>query len=369
MKQIKILHTISQINNGGRERRMVQLVRGLYRTGRYMQYIITFSEYIEYKDVLETDAKIIFINYTKLSKIQLFNCLYKLLNNIKPDIVHSWNGGPIDVIIGLLKYKYRFKYVAGFVADGNKLSKYNQTYFIHKFSFLRADKIVSNSRAGLIAKKAPTTKSRIIYNGFDFSRLNTHVTRFDKKKELNLCQQYVVGMIARVSYAKDFMSFIKLAYLASKSLANVHFIAIGGGELLDTCKKKILELQLHNITFLGPRCDIEELLQILDISILFSNNNIHAEGVSNSIMESMAAGIPVIATDGGGTPEIITDNVNGYIIPPADVEKALKLINVLIDNVQLRSNIGIAAKKTIQDRFTLDKMTCEYINLYSELLQ
>ena len=77
MKQIKILHTISQINNGGRERRMVQLVRGLYRTGRYMQYIITFSEYIEYKDVLETDAKIKFINYTKLSKIQLFNSFYK----------------------------------------------------------------------------------------------------------------------------------------------------------------------------------------------------------------------------------------------------------------------------------------------------
>ena len=369
MSKIKILHTISQLGNGGRERRMVQLVKGLDRTGKFSQYIITFSNEIEYSEILNTSAEIIFVDYKSLSKFGLLLKVKQIISQIRPSIVHSWNGGVVDIFLSLLKPVYKYTYIAGFVADGNRLKSLSKAQFIHKLSFYFADIIISNSIAGLHAKNAPFKKSRVIYNGYDFKRLENRVQREQKLRELNIYAPHIVGMIARVSAAKDFNSFIDLASKSKEILPTVHYLAIGGGEMLQECRNRIAREGLENITFLGNRRDVEELLQIMSLSVLFSNDEVHAEGVSNSIMESMAEGIPVIATRGGGTPEIITDSVNGYIIEPKDSSQALRHIVTILKDSNLYNRLSNNARQTIKEQFTLDQMTSKYIELYNDLLK
>ena len=369
MNKIKILHTISQLGNGGRERRMVQLVKGLEQSNKFSQYIITFTKEIEYSEILSTTAELIYIDYKSISKHKLFVNLKEVISKIRPDIVHSWNGGVIDIFLSILKPFYSYKYIAGYVADGNKLGAISKSQLIHRFSFISADVIVSNSMAGLYAKKAPLKKSKVIYNGYDFKRLANRVPKEQKLNDLNISSPYIVGMIARVSAAKDFHSFIKLAYHSKDLIPHIHYLAVGGGNMLNECRERVVRDGLNNITFLGNRQDVEELLQIMDLTVLFTNNDVHAEGVSNSIMESMAEGVPVIATQGGGTPEIITDAFNGYIIEPGDYSCALQHIKTLLNDKEIYNTFSSNARQTIKDRFTLDLMTSEYIELYNNLLK
>lgn len=369
MNKIKILHTISQLGNGGRERRMVQLVKGLEQSNKFSQYIITFTKDIEYSEILNTNAELIYIDYKSISKYKLFVKLSKIISEIKPDIVHSWNGGVIDIFLGILKPFYSYAYIAGYVADGNKLGTLSKSRLIHKFSFSLADVVVSNSMAGLYAKKAPLKKSKVIYNGYDFKRLANRVQKEQKLNELNISATYIVGMIARVSAAKDFHSFIDLAYQSRNVIPHIHYLAVGGGDMLNECRERVTRCRLNNITFLGNRPDVEELLQIMDLTVLFTNNDVHAEGVSNSIMESMAEGVPVIATRGGGTSEIITDAFDGYIIEPGDFSQALQHIKTLLNAKDMYDIFSSNARQTIKDRFTLELMTSKYIELYNDLLK
>ena len=348
---------------------MVQLVKGLERSNKFSQYIITFTKKIEYSDVLDTNAEVIYIDYKSISKHKLFIKLKDIISKIKPDIVHSWNGGVIDVFLSTLKPLYKYAYIAGYVADGNKLDIMSKSRIIHKLSFLAADVVVSNSSAGLYAKNAPLKKSKVIYNGYDFMRLANRVNKEQKLNELNISAPYIVGMIARVSVAKDFHAFIDLANMSRRITPHIHYLAVGGGDMLEECRNRVTREGLNNITFLGNRPDVEELLQIMNLTVLFSNNDVHAEGVSNSIMESMAEGVPVIATRGGGTPEIITDSINGYIIEPGDTCQALKYIETLLTDRTLYDTFSSNARQTIKERFTLDLMTSKYIDLYYDLLK
>lgn len=102
--------------------------------------------------------------------------------------------------------------------------------------------------------------------------------------------------------------------------------------------------------------------------MLFTSDT-HHEGISNSIMESMASGVPVIATEGGGTSEIINDDINSFIIPRHDVEKAYGLLKNLLSDSNYRRFIGNMAKKHIQEHFLLSKMGSEYIDLYNKLIK
>lgn len=367
---ITLLHTISQLGNGGRERRMVQLVKQLAAHGGYKQYILVFDKNIEYTDVYNTGAEIIFFDYSA-KKAVAFRNLRDIIDRIRPDIVHSWNGGPIDVALSWFKFRYGFRYIAGYVADGIMLRRFSQSDIIHRISFACADAIVSNSRAGLVAKRAPMSKSHIIFNGFDYARFKSSKTKEDKRKELGITSKYLVAMLARMSPAKDYMSFINMAELAMKQHNDITFLCVGGGNdtILTEYRQIIAAKALTNIILLGNRQDIEEIIKACDITVLMSNPEVHAEGISNSIMESMAAGVPVIASDGGGTPEILEDGINGYIVTPHDSNAAYHKLCLLQTDDSLRSTFGANAVKTINRSFLLSTMGDRYIDLYNTLLQ
>lgn len=361
---MKILFLIERLSGGGRERRLVQLIKGLSELSEsYETYVLTFSAGIDYEDVFATKARLII--WDSCSRMSLFRFLSKAMHDIKPDIVHSWMGGTTDMIlIPFLKWAYHFKYIAGFIANSNRTKSFSLYNFAAQFTYFLADAIVSNSQAGLAAKHAPKKKSLVIYNGFDFARLTKRLDISKKRKQLNITTPYVVTMVARVSPAKDYESFVALAEKAKKDKMPVLFLAIGKGESLDYFKKRAID----NIVFLGQRNDVEEILQASDISVLFTNDHVHSEGVSNSIMEAMAVGLPVIATAGGGTAEIIDNEVDGFIITPKDVNSCFALLKRLLKDDSYRATVGRNAVDKVKEKFLLSKMVDEYIKLYKAVL-
>jgi glycosyltransferase involved in cell wall biosynthesis len=344
---------------------MVQLARELSRKAEVEQAALVYPSEVQYHEIVGSEIKI--YTHSESSHLKRFREIKDVIKEFKPDIVHSWSDTPLELItLPILSRTKGYRYIAGFVADGNKVSP-GFRGLATRFSFMMADAIVSNSRAGIEAKKAPQSKSHVIYNGFDFDRIKANIDKEAKKNELGITEKFVVSMVARVTRAKDWQSFIEVARRAHEDNLDVHFLAIGEGNQLDMYRDIVKQSRIHNIRFVGRRSDVEDIMQITDVAMLFTSE-VHAEGVSNSIMEAMATGIPVIATDGGGTPEIITDGLNGFIVQMHGVDKAYKLLKDLLLDEGKRRNIGTAAKLNVQQHFLLSHMGDEYLHLYRELL-
>jgi glycosyltransferase involved in cell wall biosynthesis len=119
-----------------------------------------------------------------------------------------------------------------------------------------------------------------------------------------------------------------------------------------------------NVSFLGLRSDVADILWVSDIGILSS----HEEGFSNSILEGMAARLPMIVTDVGGNAEAVIDGECGFVVPPHDPGRLAGAIEILARDPALRTAFGIAGRRRIEQRFTLEKCVDAYDALYSGLL-
>ena len=364
---MKILH-ISNLGNGGRERRMIQLTRGLDASGLYEQAIICFENSIGYKEILDTQAKIFHV--TAREKRLMRREIFQIIRQFNPDIVHVWETHPNRIFPALLmKFRCHYKLIAGFVASSTKVPFFSKENIAHQLFFGFSNAVISNSKCGAVANHAPKSKTHIIYNGFDYNRINYQLNIEEKRKELSLGDANIVMQFARFSEAKDWKAFVDVAGIAQRQRDNIVFLAVGEGETLETIKEYVISLKLSNIRFLGRRTDIEELLRITNVTVLLTNSKKHKEGLSNTILESMAAAVPVIATNAGGTPEIIESGVNGFMVNENnDSEEVYSYIKTLMSDDMLYGEISSAAESTVKEKFLLEKMTKQYEELYSDLL-
>lgn len=364
---MKIFHIITSLGGGGRERRMTQLVNGLVECGYDQVILLTGGKNSRQDYEVSSNVRIFKIENTG-GYIKRFQSISRIISKEKPEIVHLWTEVPSVLLTAtVLKYIYQYKLIVGFLADGNPVKKLT-CKISNSLAFGVGDAIVSNSLAGLKAKKASLKKSHVIYNGFDFKRINNNSIVADDIKELLLQNKKIVTMVARFNVAKNWEMFLELAQKAQLSRQDdIMFLAVGSGEQLEHYKKQAKDRDLRNIKFLGQRSDVENILLNTDVSVLFSNDQIHAEGVSNSIMESMAVGCPVIATNGGGTSEIIKNEDTGFIVDPGDVDNAFHKMNILLNNIDLRNRFGERGIDIIKNTFTLSEMTRQYLKLYNSL--
>ncbi|MBQ7253223.1 MAG: glycosyltransferase [Bacteroidales bacterium] len=361
---MKIMQIIWSLEGGGKERRLVQLINGLYAHGVLEQTLVSMSSKNDYQGQFESHADYIIVNQG--SKLDRCRQLIKIIETKGPDIVHLWDNTPaFALILPYLKCRFKFKYVAGFVTEALPVKKYSIQAFFNRLSFMMADAVVSNSQACLEAKHIVGKKSHVIYNGFDFARFN--FPGFDKKvfrKSLDIEEyQFVVTMTARFTSNKDYPMLVDVAE-QFKNCKDIVFLAIGKGETMMRIRQLCAEKGINNVRFLGFRSDVEKILLCSDVGVLFTNSIVHAEGISNSILESMAAGLPVIATNGGGTPEIIENGISGFMVEAGDVQSATSILISLYNNESYRKMIGRNAVKRIRDNFTLETMTQYYIDFY-----
>lgn len=364
MSRPKILF-LGDLGGGGKERRMSELIRNLSETGLYEIYLMlnkdAKKDYPQTLDYVQGFKEIDFHGsiLKRMRQVRQYIC------ELKPDIVHSWHEY-FSLYIDLQKCLLpKFYYIAGFVADANKDAFLRG--MADKLTYSLSDIVISNSQAGLLAHHAPMSKSIVIYNGFNEDRRPQSDKSIETRNALGIKDENVVIMAGRMQQGKDYDVLIDAAKILNKSHTNIKYLFVGQGEYESRYKMRVREEHIDNIIFTGFRKDIEYLFQIADVSVLCTNNS-HKEGVSNVIMESMAMGLPVIATRAGGTPEIVQDGVNGYLIEVGDSNNLANRIEDIINNKKLRFYLSTKAKETIEDKFSIEKMVGDYINIYNKAL-
>jgi glycosyltransferase involved in cell wall biosynthesis len=237
-----------------------------------------------------------------------------------------------------------------------------------------ADCILVNATAvkqWLLADGYDPSKIVIIPNGVDLNRFNG-VDRAAARRSLGVSESTrLVGVVSRLSRLKGIEDFLLAAAMVASRMDDVKFVIVGEQSpindtaYLDELSELARTLKVADkVVFTGLRSDVPALMSALDVSVMPSLN----EALSNVLLESMAAGNAVIATDVGGTSEALRDGVNGVLVPPSRPDVIAATIERLLNAPSHARELGITARKTIEDRFSLDRMVNATESLYDRLL-
>lgn len=210
-----------------------------------------------------------------------------------------------------------------------------------------------------------------IYNGFDLADLDNvdqgKVTEL--RRRLNIGRNsFVMGNVSHFRPEKGYHIFFEAVRKVKPSIPNLHVIAVGAGEpLLGEFKKEIEREGLEDFVFLaGYAPNVFNYLSLMDICCLTPVSN---EGFSNTLLEQMAMGKPIIATDVGGNREAIVHGESGLIIPPNDVNALVDGMMNLYRNRTLRKSLGENAKKRVASEFAIEKMIEQIEQFYLKIYQ
>lgn len=221
--------------------------------------------------------------------------------------------------------------------------------------------------AQLAREGVPEEKIFTVHNGLELEKYSPDVSGEPIRQEFGITQDKIVmGIVARLHPVKGHTYLLDALAKAVKNEPNLLLLIVGTGPDRAMLKERCRELALdQNVIFTGFRKDIPQMLAALDFLVLPSLS----EGLSLTIMEGMAMHKPVLATAVGGTPEIITHEVDGYLVPPADAGALAEGILQMAGNLQEVRDMGLAARKTIEERFTAALMAEKTTGIYRNLLK
>jgi glycosyltransferase involved in cell wall biosynthesis len=363
----KILTLIDSFHAGGKERRLLELLKGL-TARKVCCELIVMSKVITYPELYDLDIKIHFVERKFRQDPTVLPQIYKIVKEAQPAIIQSWSSMTSVYVFTIAKW-LGIPFVNAIIADAPHYVKpFSQPWLRRKLTFPFSDAIVSNSKAGVVSYHAPQKKSHVMYNGFDFNRIKKITPPEAVRAQLGIHTPKVVGMVGKFQARKDYRTYLQAALRLVNERSDVTFVAVGDGELLEASQQMVTGQDHGRILFTGRREDVESIVNVFDIGVLITNHQVHGEGISNALMEYMVLGKPVVATQGGGTAELILDGEVGYVIPPANVEALVDKLRLLLNDDHLAQRLGSAGKERIYEHFNLDRMTNEYIALYERLL-
>jgi glycosyltransferase involved in cell wall biosynthesis len=153
-----------------------------------------------------------------------------------------------------------------------------------------------------------------------------------------------------------------------KNRRDVTFLCVGDGD--DSAMRALVPTELSkNILFLGRQNKVESIMNICDIGVLATDVKYHAEGISNALMEFMALSKPVMATNYGGSVELVIDGETGYLINAYDHQQLAARIGELLSNDSKRVALGAASKARVETEFSIDKMIASFYHEYKTLTE
>ena len=233
-----------------------------------------------------------------------------------------------------------------------------------------ADKVIAVSefiKQHLIKTGLISNKVKLIYLGIDTNKFNEGLKDLNVKKSLGIKKaERVVMCVSSLDPSKGIRYLIQAVPEILERGNNIKVVFVGDGGHRVEYEGLAKNLGIKNkVLFLGAKDNVEELLSIADIFCLPSVS----EALSFSILEAMAEGKPVIATNVGGIPEAVVDKVTGLLVPPRNVRELALAINSLLEDSNLAERLGLNAKNRIKEKFTFSQMFNETVAAYKEVLE
>ncbi|HEY1991742.1 MAG TPA: glycosyltransferase [Gammaproteobacteria bacterium] len=245
-----------------------------------------------------------------------------------------------------------------------------------------ADRIVVNAdaiRDWLVEQGYPAHKIVVIRNGVDTSRFGARNDGAALRRELGLPPTSpLVTMLARLSPTKGIDYFLEAAAKLRDRHPEARFLLVGecftrDSErefMVDHAYRKVLQDKVDSlgltdrVTFTGLRKDVPDVLAASTVSVLPSLS----EGISNTLLESMAAGVPVVATQVGGTPEAVADGEQGLLVPPGDSAALASAISRVLSDPLLAQRLGANGRRRAVEEFSFEAVVRRTEALYRDLL-
>lgn len=375
-KKITVMHLINSYSLAGAENLVFDLVTKMDK-GKFTILLCSIGNgKKEVKDKICTGMKANEINTLSLNKppckkrLSSILKLHRFLKENQVDILHSHCPSP-DFYGKFAAFLARIPLVFSTIHNVQGYSALHENILNHLTTRYVAISETVKQYATSQLKISPT-KIEVIYNAVDIDKFTgISVDRKLLLKKLGIPDgRKIVTTIGRVTEQKGHSYLIEAAEEVLKELPNVHFLIVGDElaqpDLSKDLKKKVKTKKLQdNILFAGVRTDIPEILSITDIFVLPSL----WEGLPVALLETMAAGIPIIATSVGSNPEIVTDGVNGFLVPPRDSFTLEKRIKELLFDTERTRRIGAQGKKTIRKSFAINLMVHGYEQLYFKSIQ
>ena len=214
--------------------------------------------------------------------------------------------------------------------------------------------------------RAPEGKVSIIHNGIDVNgRVLDPGERADRRQQLGFGKSdVVIGSVGLFRPVKDFPILIAAMAQVVSHAPRARLLLVGDGQLRKDFEELVGQLGLGaHVNFLGHRADVNELLPLMDLFALCSRS----EGISLSILEAMAASLPIVATRVGGNPEIVRDRQTGILVSPHSPDETAKAILSLIDDPAGRQTMGRQGRETVLAHFSIERMAKDYERLYADI--
>jgi glycosyltransferase involved in cell wall biosynthesis len=176
----------------------------------------------------------------------------------------------------------------------------------------------------------------------------------------------VVGTVARLDPVKDLGTLLDAVALVRRSRPEVRLVVVGDGAERTALEARAVRPDLAGtVLFTGTRRDARRLLSAFDV---YANTSIH-EGVSLTILEAMAARLPVVATTAGGNPEVVADGETGMLVPVRVPDAVASALSALAAAPERAQRFGARGRARVEDRFSMDRMVSEYVDVYRGLLR
>lgn len=366
-----IAHVVHRLDTGGLENGVVNLINVSDRD-RFRHGVICLTGFTDFRDrIRREDVQVVALGKRAGKDPAHYLRLVRTLRSWRPSIVHTRNLGTLDAQIAaaLVGIRGRVHGEHGWESNASPSDRRARRLRRMLRSCVHRYIALSGEIEGYLrnAVGVPPGRIRRICNGVDTERFQPPAPETAGPRDA-----FTVGTVGRLVPVKDQVTLLRAfarTLATTGGLADdgrpLRLVLIGDGPLRDSLESKAAELGInHACRFLGSRSDLPALYRAMDVFVLPSL----AEGISNTILEAMASGLPVAASNVGGNGELVADNVNGTLVRAGSDTALAGVLTAYVRDARRRLSHAAAGRRRALERFSLAGMSRQYEELYGELL-
>jgi len=365
-KSPKILHVVISMVVGGAERLVYDMVR--YPAFSENKPLVCCMDAVG-----ELGDKLIKEGYKVYCKgrhpgldLEMISWLRDIIKRERIDVVHAHQYSPLFYAVPAALLAGRVKLV--YTEHGRfypERKSWKRTLF-NPLLAMGVDHLVSISEATAKAMATydnlPYRRIRVIHNGIDCSKMNQVVDKKAKRQELGLSETCrIIGTAARLNSIKNIQMMLRILQLVLKHVPDTCLVIAGQGEEEERLKAAAHELGIFDrVKFIGLRFDLPEIYHLFDVFLLTSLS----EGISVTLLESMACSVPSVVTNVGGNREVVVEEETGFMVQVDDDQSMAKRVCELLFDVDSHAQMGFSARERVAKEFSMIGMMVKYISLY-----
>jgi sugar transferase (PEP-CTERM/EpsH1 system associated) len=366
---------IYRLDIGGLENGLVNLINR-FPKDRYRHAVVCLAGYTDFrKRIGRDDVQVVSVDKRPGKDFGVHVRLFRLFRELRPDVVHTRNLATIEAVVPAVCAGVPVRVHGEHGWDVHDLDGSKRKYhYLRRGLAPLIDRFIALSR-GLeryLTERVGVDPNKIdrICNGVDTDRFRPRSSEESADSPfpwsgVGSTDPVVIGTVGRMEEVKDPLTlvaaFARLKALRPDVHARTRLVMVGNGSLRPRVEEELRNAGLAERAWLpGPRDDVPRVLRGLDLFVLPSL----AEGISNTILEAMASGVPVVATNVGGNGELVENETTGVLVPPSDPDAMAHAFAAYVEHEDRRRTHGRAARKRALSEFSMNRMVEAYLSVY-----